>query len=202
MIKIKQAVIVEGKYDKIKLSSILDAIIIETDGFGIFKDKEKQRLIRKLALTCGILILTDSDSAGFKIRSFIGGTVPNESIVNAYIPDILGKEHRKTAPSKEGKLGVEGVPVDIIFKALNRAGIICEKTDEERRQICKNDLYEDGITGRKNSKQIKEKMLKYFDLPERLSTNALMKLLNTFIAYEEYKTAVDFCLEKEEKIYD
>lgn len=102
MIKMKQAVIVEGKYDKIKLSSIIDAVIIETDGFKIFKDKEKQRLIRKLADTCGILIITDSDSAGFKIRSFLCGTIPNENIYHAYIPDILGKEKERVfLPKKE-----------------------------------------------------------------------------------------------------
>lgn len=108
MIKIKQAVIVEGKYDKIKLSTVLDTVIIQTDGFGIFKDKEKQKLIKRLAQTRGIVILTDSDSAGFKIRSFIGGSVPKDSVIHAYIPDVFGKERRKDAPSKEGKLGVRG----------------------------------------------------------------------------------------------
>jgi len=198
MIKIKQAVIVEGKYDKIKLSSILDAVIIETEGFGVFKDKEKQLLIRKLAQTCGLLVLTDSDSAGFKIRSFIGGTVPGESIINAYIPDILGKEKRKISNSKEGKLGVEGVPVSVIFEALTRAGVICEETEEKRRQINKNVLYEDGITGRKNSRQMKAALLKHLDLPERLSTNSLMKILNLFITYDAYKDAVNLCKSKEE----
>jgi len=198
MIKIKQAVIVEGKYDKIKLSSILDAVIIETEGFRVFKDKEKQHLIRKLALTCGLLVLTDSDSAGFKIRSFIAGTVPGECITNAYIPDILGKERRKITNSKEGKLGVEGVPESVILEALNRAGVTCEETSEKCRQVNKIDLYEDGITGKKNSKQMKAALLKHLDLPERLSTNSLMKILNAFITYEEYKSAVNFCNAKEE----
>ena len=118
MIHIQQAVIVEGRYDKIKLSSILDALIIETGGFSIFKNKEKQQLIRRLAEKRGILILTDSDSAGFKIRSFIGGSVPPEQVKHAYIPDIFGKEKRKTEASKEGKLGVEGVPSEVIVRAL------------------------------------------------------------------------------------
>jgi ribonuclease M5 len=202
MIKIKQAVVVEGKYDKIKLSSTLDAVIIETEGFRIFKDKEKQKLIRKLAMTCGILVLTDSDSAGFKIRSFIGGTVPSDRIINAYIPDILGKERRKTENSKEGKLGVEGVHIDVILEALRRSGVTCEETEEKRRQINKIDLYEDGITGKKNSKKMKALLLKYLDLPERLSTNELMKMLNIFITYDEYKNAVNMCQVQEEIVYD
>ena len=134
MIKIKSPVIVEGKYDKIKLSSILDAVIIETDGFGIFNDKEKQKLIRKLAETKGLLILTDSDSAGFKIRSFIGGMVPEDQIKHAYIPDIFGKEKRKTEASKEGKLGVEGVPKGKIIEALQKAGVTAEETKETERK--------------------------------------------------------------------
>ncbi len=191
MIKIKQAVIVEGKYDKIKLSAILDAVIIETDGFKIFKDKGKQLLIRKLAETCGILILTDSDSAGFKIRSFISGTVTAGNITHAYIPDILGKERRKISPSKEGKLGVEGVPSSVILEALTQAGIACEETTEKSRKITKNDLYEDEITGKKNSRQIKADLLKYLELPERISTNSLMQILNVFMTYDEYKRAVN-----------
>lgn len=127
MIKIKQAVIVEGKYDKIKLSTVLDTVIIQTDGFGIFKDKDKQRLIKRLAQTRGIVILTDSDSAGFKIRSFIGGSVPKDSVIHAYIPDVFGKERRKDAPSKEGKLGVEGINTETLLEALSRAGVTCEK---------------------------------------------------------------------------
>ena len=126
MIKINQAVIVEGKYDKIKLSSIIDGLIIETNGFSVFKDKEKQRLIRRLADEKGILIMTDSDSAGFKIRSFLGGSIPSDKIFHAYIPDIFGKEKRKTEYSKEGKLGVEGVSVQVITEALERAGVLYE----------------------------------------------------------------------------
>ena len=141
MIKIDRVVIVEGRYDKIKLSSVIDGIIIETDGFGIFNNKEKQKLIRKLAETKGLLILTDSDSAGFKIRSFIRGIVPAEQIKHAYIPDIFGKEKRKTEPSKEGKLGVEGVNIQIIMDALEKAGVLCEESEKtERREITKLDL--------------------------------------------------------------
>lgn len=192
MIKIDKVVIVEGKYDKIKLSSVLDAVIIETDGFGIFNNKEKQRLIRRLAETKGILILTDSDSAGFTIRSFIRGIVPAEQITHAYIPDIFGKEKRKTEPSKEGKLGVEGVSTQVIVEALQKAGVLCEETEEaERCKITKLDFYEDGLTGRENSEQLRAKLLKHLGLPARLTTNAMIQVLNTFLTFEDYKKAVE-----------
>lgn len=192
MIKIDRAVIVEGRYDKIKLSSILDAVIIETEGFGIFNNKEKQKLIRKLADTKGLLILTDSDSAGFKIRSFIKGIVPSEKIKHAYIPDIFGKEKRKTEPSKEGKLGVEGVKKELIIEALQKAGVFCEEIEKtEKREITKLDLYEDGLSGREDSEALRKKLLNHLDLPERLTTNALVQILNTFLTYEEYKKAVE-----------
>ncbi len=191
MIKISRAVIVEGRYDKIKLSSVLDAVIIETDGFGIFNNKEKQKLIRRLAETKGLLVLTDSDSAGFKIRSFIRGIAPAEQIKHAYIPDILGKEKRKTEFSKEGKLGVEGVDTEIILSALHKAGVLCEETTEStRREITKLDLFEDGLSGGENSDDLRKKLLKHLDLPERLTSNALVQILNTFLTFEEYKEAV------------
>lgn len=191
MIKIDRVIIVEGRYDKIKLSSILDAIIIETEGFGIFNNKEKQKLIRRLAETKGLLILTDSDSAGFKIRSFIRGMVPAEQIKHAYIPDIFGKEKRKAEPSKEGKLGVEGVNIQIIMDALQKAGVFCEETNEtEKREITKLDLYEDGLTGGENSDALRKRLLARLDLPERLTSNALIQVLNTFISFDEYKKVV------------
>lgn len=192
MIKIDRVVIVEGRYDKIKLSSVIDGIIIETDGFGIFNNKEKQRLIRRLAETKGLLILTDSDSAGFKIRSFIRGIVPAEYIKHAYIPDIFGKEKRKTEPSKEGKLGVEGVKIQVIIDALEKAGVLCEETEKtERREITKLDLYEDGLSGKPESDALRKKLLKHLDLPERLTSNALVQILNTFLTFEEYKKAIE-----------
>ena len=192
MIKIDRVVIVEGRYDKIKLSSVIDGVIIETDGFGIFNNKEKQKLIRKLAETKGLLILTDSDSAGFKIRSFIRGIVPAEQIKHAYIPDIFGKEKRKTEPSKEGKLGVEGVKVQVILDALEKAGVLCEETEEtQRREITKLDLYEDGLSGKPYSDALRKKLLKHLDLPERLTSNALVQVLNTFLTFEEYKETIE-----------
>ena len=186
MIKIKQAIIVEGKYDKIKLSGIIDAPIIQTDGFGIFKDKELQCLIRSLAEKRGVLVLTDSDSAGFKIRSFIGSTVDPKNIVHAYIPDIFGKESRKTEPSKEGKLGVEGVSEDIIMKALANAGVLCETAEEPERPITKLDLYELGFTGGRDSAQKRAALLKYYSFPARLSANALVKVLNSITTYDQF----------------
>lgn len=193
MIKIKQAVIVEGKYDKIKLEQILDAVIIQTDGFGIFKDKQKQKFIRALAEKKGILILTDSDSAGFVIRSFLSGIVSPEYITHAYIPDILGKEKRKSEASKEGKLGVEGVSNEVILKALETAGIIGEQTDSdaaEKKQVTKTDLYNDGICGKSNSLEKRRKLLKVLNLHERTSANSMLKIINTFLSYEDYKQAV------------
>lgn len=191
MIKIDRVVIVEGKYDKIKLSSILDAVIIETDGFGIFNNKEKQLLIRKLAQTKGILILTDSDSAGFTIRSFIRGIVPAEQIKHAYIPDIFGKEKRKAEASKEGKLGVEGVKPEIIIEALEKAGVLCEETEEaNKKQITKLDLFEDGLSGGADSKELRKRLLKHLGLPERITSNAMVDILNTFLSFEDYKKAV------------
>ncbi len=186
MIKIKQAVIVEGKYDKIKLSGIIDAPIIQTDGFGIFKDKELQIMIRKLAEKRGILVLTDSDSAGFKIRSFIGSTVDQKNIKHAYIPDIFGKESRKTVPSKEGKIGVEGVSEDIIMQALANAGVLCESTSEPERPITKLDLYEFGFTGGEDSSKKRAALLKYYSFPARLSANSLIKVLNYITTYDRF----------------
>lgn len=195
MIKIKQAVIVEGKYDKIKLSSIIDAPIITTNGFSIFTDKEKQKLIRRIAKERGIVVLTDSDSAGFKIRSFFAGSLPKEQVINAYIPDIFGKERRKDAPSKEGKLGVEGVSTQIIIEALERAGVLVDNNEnnEPAQKITKLDLYNDGLSGTADSKALKQEFLKKADLPERLSTNSLVDMLNVFMSYEEYKRLVDEC---------
>lgn len=192
MIKIDKVIIVEGRYDKIKLSSMIDGIIIETEGFGIFKDKDKQKLIRKLAETKGIAILTDSDSAGFVIRNFITSIVPNEYITNVYIPDIYGKEKRKDSPSKEGKLGVEGISAEILKEAFKKAGIgISQSETNERKKITLNDFFDDGLTGDTQSKRKRTDLLKKLDLPERMSTKAMLDILNTFITYDEYKKLVE-----------
>jgi len=193
MIQIKQAVIVEGKYDKIKVSNILDTLIIETDGFGIFKDKNKQKLIRRLAETRGILILTDSDSAGFTIRSFLNGIVPQEQLINVYIPDIFGKEKRKSEPSKEGKLGVEGVKSDVIIDALKKAGVkfdVDAESPKKTRPVTKTDLFLDGLSGGKDSAEKRARLLKQLDLPEHLSSNSMLKLINSFMDFDDYKREI------------
>ena len=191
MIKIKEAVIVEGKYDKIKLSAIIDTVIIETDGFAVFKDKEKQKFIRFLAEKRGIIIMTDSDSAGFKIRNFINGITKSENIKNVYIPDIYGKEKRKTEMSKEGKLGVEGMKPEIILSALKKAGILCDENEKtECHKITHTDFFEDGISGGENSSEIRKALAKQLDLPERISSSALLKIINVYMTYDEYKEAV------------
>lgn len=151
MIKLDRPVIVEGKYDVIRLSNIIDALIIKTDGFGIFKDKEKQSLLRRLAGKKGIIVLTDSDSAGFLIRNFIAGIVPPEKITHVYIPDIFGKEKRKEAPSAEGKLGVEGICEELLLESFRKAGVTATASVEKRRLITNIDLYEAGLSGGKDS---------------------------------------------------
>ena len=187
MIKLDRPVIVEGKYDIIKLSNIIDGLIIKTDGFGIFKDKEKQQLIRRLAGEKGIIVLTDSDSAGFMIRNFISSVVPTEKITNVYIPDIYGKEKRKTDGGKEGKLGVEGMKEEVLLEAFSKAGVLCGKSENsERRLITNIDLYEWGFSGKADSKIKRQLLLKSLALPERMSTSNLVKILNSFVTYEEF----------------
>ena len=189
MIKINEVVIVEGKYDKIKLSSIIDATIITTDGFGIFRDKEKQKLIKRLADERGILVLTDSDNAGFVIRGFLKGIVDNQKIRHAYIPDLYGKEKRKTQASAEGKLGVEGVKAQIIEESLRKAGVECQK-NENKNSIKKSDLYSDGFYGVDNCNEKRLKLLKRLDLPENMNANLLLEMINVFLTYDEYKQIV------------
>lgn len=255
MLRTDKVIVVEGKYDEIKLSSIIDAPIIKTDGFGIFKDREKQSLLQRLAKKRGLIILTDGDSAGFMIRNFLGNKIPEEFITHVYIPDLYGKEKRKAKPSSEGKLGVEGVPKDVIISAFERAGItelnensgleanseLEEKTEleakieleassefeeksgleaasdlevktylkkqfeteekiksEERsrspktsRQIIGLDFYEDGISGKPESKEKRKKLLKALELPEKMSTTSLLKIINLLITYDEYKELVN-----------
>lgn len=190
MIKLDRVIIVEGKYDKIKLSSIFDATIIATDGFAIFKDKEKMAMIRVLAEKKGLLVLTDSDSAGFKIRSYIRGCIPKEQVIHAYIPDLFGKEKRKAEPSKEGKLGVEGVPVQVILDALNKAGIHFSDTDTSGKKITKTDMFEDGLSGTADSRTNRLSFLKFLELPERLPPNSLLEVLNSMMDYKEYKRLI------------
>lgn len=189
MIHIDKAIIVEGKYDKIKLSSIFDAPIIVTDGFGIYKNNEISDLIRFYAENGGIIILTDSDSAGFRIRNHIKGLVSSDKITNVYIPEIFGKEKRKDKPSKEGTIGVEGIDKDIIIEAFNKAGVLTnsESAFEQKGDCITNlDLFDLGFIGMKNSKRKRQELLKSMDLPSHISTSALLELLNKVMTRNEF----------------
>ena len=198
MIKINQAVIVEGKYDKIKLSSIIDAPIIVTNGFGIFKDKEKISYIKRVAKTKGIVILTDSDNAGFMIRKRILQAVDKEDkVINVYIPDVFGKEKRKSSPSAEGKLGVEGIDVEIIKNAFEKYGVFCENSNVNAKEITKTDLYSYGLTGTDNSSIRRKVFLKHNDLPEDMTTNSLLDAINILFSYNEFKKICEELFEKE-----
>ncbi len=188
MIRVKQAIITEGRYDKIRLSNIVDAVIICTDGFSIFKDKEKQELIKALAAKTGIIILTDSDSAGFRIRSFIRGFVKNGEVLNAVTPDIYGKERRKAQPSKQGKLGVEGIPDKLLIEALKNAGAVeeAEVRREETAQITRADLLELGLIGGSNSARRRRELQRRLGLPELLSVKLLLEVVNRMYTRDEF----------------
>lgn len=199
MIKVKEAIIVEGKHDKIKLANFIDGLIITTDGFGIFKNKEKQLLIRHLAETRGILILTDSDGAGFVIRNFLKGSVSPDKIKNAYIPDIFGKEKRKSQPSKEGKLGVEGISEEILCRAIANSGVECELNNSSKyqKELTKTDLFEYGLTGSPNSSQNRDILKKALHLPENLTSNALLDILNCTMTKNEFDNICNELFRKE-----
>lgn len=185
MIKVKEAVIVEGKYDKIKLSNILDALIVEINGFGIYKDKSRMKFIRKLANERGIIVITDSDHSGFQLRNFIVSSVGKDKVKNIYIPDVYGKEKRKYKPSKEGKIGVEGISDDVLRKLFEKGGITCLESNSENR-ITNYDLFEAGLSGMPNATQNKKKLLKKLNLPEFLSTNSLVSYLNSVMTRDEF----------------
>lgn len=191
MIKLNQAVIVEGKYDKVKLSSLLDAVIITTDGFGIYKDKEKTELIRTLATTCGIVILTDSDSAGLRIRNHIKGCCKGGNITNVFVPQIKGKEKRKIAPSAEGYLGVEGLDSEILKAALGKAGVTAENNTAEKHDFLKkSDMMDDGMIGAPSSADLRRDVLLALGLPPILSANTMLEVINRLYTKEEYENAV------------
>lgn len=193
MISVKEAIIVEGRYDKIKLSSIVSSPIIDTGGFRVFKDKEKQNLIKKISAQRGLLVLTDSDSAGFVIRNFLKGIVPENELKHAYVPQLKGKEKRKAEASKEGLLGVEGMDEQIIVRAIQNSGATILNYDKKVKSgdIEKSDLYELGLSGRENSAVLREKLLKYLQLPSYLTTNAMLTALNCLYSLEELKELID-----------
>ena len=188
MVKIREAIVVEGRYDKNTLSQIVDATILETSGFGIFKDKQHLKLLRRVAQVRGLIIFTDSDGAGFVIRNHLKSAIPGQYLKHAYIPDIYGKERRKAAPGKEGKLGVEGMTRDVILGALRRAGATVEGESIERaHQITKQDLMELGLSGGKDSSAKRLALLKKLDLPEHMSANAMLQALNLLYTLDELK---------------
>ena len=186
MLKIKEAIVVEGRYDKNTLSQIVDAPILETYGFGIFKDKKQMSLLRRVAECRGLIVLTDSDGAGFVIRNHLKSTIPGKYLKHAYIPDVYGKEKRKSAPGKEGKLGVEGLSPEVLLDALRRAGATIEGEDSPgNKGITKQDLMERGLSGGANAGAKRQLLLKKLGLPEHMSANAMLQALNLLCSLEE-----------------
>ena len=186
MVKIKEAIVVEGRYDKNTLSQIVDAPILETSGFGIFKDKQQMALLRRIAETRGLIVFTDSDGAGFVIRNHIKSAIPGKYLKHAYIPDILGKEKRKAAPGKEGKLGVEGMSREIILDSLRRAGATIEGENMSQEQaITKQDMMALGLSGGPDASAKRLALLKKLNLPEHMSPNAMLQALNLLYSLEE-----------------
>ena len=178
--------IVEGKYDKIKLESIVDALIIPTDGFRIFRDAGMRSLIRRLAARTGIAVLTDSDSAGFVIRRHLAGIVPPDQIINLYIPDLPGKEKRKASHSKEGKLGVEGMDSRLLLETLEKAGLLGDSAPPAREPVTKADMYDAGLSGGPNSRALRAALIDELGLPARLSAPALPAVLTRLLGREEF----------------
>ena len=191
MVKIKEAILVEGRYDKNTLSQIVDAPILETAGFGIFKDKKQMALLRQVAERRGLIVFTDSDGAGFVIRNHVKSAIPGKFLKHAYIPDIMGKEKRKAAPGKEGKLGVEGMSREIILEALRRAGATIEgENSAMTHQITKQDLMELGLSGGPDASAKRLTLLKKLNLPEHMSPNAMLQALNLLYNTEELTNIV------------
>ena len=192
MITIREAIVVEGRYDKNTLSQIVDAPILETSGFGIFKDRQQLSLLRRVAESRGLIVMTDSDGAGFVIRNYLKSAIPAQYLKHAYIPDVLGKERRKAAPGKEGKIGVEGMSGELILEALRRAGAtISGVCDTNLGQITKQDMVELGISGCADSAVLRKKVLRKLNLPERMSANALLQALNLLVDLEQLRRILD-----------
>ena len=192
MVKIQEAIVVEGRYDKNTLRQIVDAPIFETAGFGIFKDKAQLALLRKVAQKRGLIVFTDSDGAGFVIRNHLKSAIPAKYLKHAYIPDIPGKEKRKSSPGKEGKLGVEGMSREIILDAMRKAGATIEGADVPRkRDITKQDLFDLGLSGTPDAAANRQRLLKKLDLPEHMSPNAMLEALNLLYSLEELEKVVN-----------
>ena len=188
MLHIQEAIVVEGRYDKNTLSQVVDTLILETAGFGIFKNPEQMALLRRVAEKRGLIVLTDSDGAGFVIRSRIKSAIPGQYLKHAYIPDVYGKEKRKRQRGKEGKLGVEGMSPQVLEQVLRRAGATFLDGDTPREQgapLTKADLFAAGLTGGPDSAQRRQALLKRLELPEHMTANALLEVLNTCYTREE-----------------
>lgn len=193
MVKIREAIVVEGRYDKNTLAQIVDAPILETAGFGIFKNKEQMDLLRRVAKERGLIVFTDSDGGGFVIRNRIKSAIPASQLKHAYIPDIYGKEKRKSAPGKEGKLGVEGMRPEVILEALRRAGATFEEEPVQSvppREITKQDLMDLGLSGSPDAGERRKKLLKACRFPEHMSANAMLQALNLLYTLEEVQDLV------------
>lgn len=192
MVKIRQAIVVEGRYDKNTLSQIVDAPIFQTNGFGILKDKQQLELLRRAARSRGLIVFTDSDGAGFVIRNFLKSAIEPKYLLHAYIPDIAGKEKRKASPGKEGKLGVEGMSPDVILSCLRRAGasFLGEDTPDPGHRITKQDLVELGLSGGAGSSAKRKALLKKLDFPQHMSANAMLQALDLLYDLETLKQLV------------
>ena len=189
MIKIREAIVVEGRYDKNALSQVVDAPIFETKGFGVMKDKELLRFLREVAVKRGLIILTDSDGAGFVIRNFLKGSIPQGRVLQAYIPDVMGKERRKQQAGKEGKLGVEGMTPQVLREVLLRCGATVEESTEQmqpRQKITKKDLFDLHLTGWPDSENRRNELKRALHLPQHLSTNGLLEALNVMFERDEF----------------
>ncbi len=194
MYKIEEAVIVEGNYDKIKLSGFGDGLILTTGGFSVFNDKKLQQSIVTLSKKTGIVILTDSDSAGIKIRNFVKQIAKDGRVIHAYIPEIEGKERRKRVAGKEGLLGVEGIDEETILKALTACGCsVSGKKSEKRaeKEITKTDFYNLGLSGSENSETLRKHLAKKLELPSKLSANMLLEAVNKLMTLDELKNTVE-----------
>lgn len=186
--RIEEVIVVEGRYDRNMLLQVVDATVVETGGFSVFNDREKLAFLRKLAQKRGLILLTDSDGAGFVIRNYLKGAIPTEQVKQAYIPDIPGKERRKTAPGKEGLLGVEGMRPEILLQALRNAGADFEDAQAApaREPVTKQDFFALGLSGRPDSAAKRAALLQALSLPAHMSANALLQAVNVLFSREEF----------------
>ena len=191
MLRARWPIIVEGRYDKARLRSFLEGDVIQTDGFRLFSDKDKLALIQRLAKEDRVVVLTDSDRAGFRIRGHIAGAVPPEKLIHVYIPKVPGKERRKAAPSAEGTLGVEGIEVQILRQALADAGALAGEEPPERQAITKGDLYALGLSGGEGSSILRRRLLRRLGLPEGIGANALPGILTRLTTLPELRRLTD-----------